>query len=292
MTIRNSRFLIRSSLFAVGVLFFVATSAYSLANYYFDPAYVKSPNWRALAQFIAARQQPGDIVIQNFTEMAPYYYQRETLPVLTLPKDYYGTPADDKTLQQLNKDYRRIWFIPAQPDWWDPGHSAEKYLTRFDEREIDTRVAEFGLQLYLTPREFTSKIMPVGARIANATLVGYRVPGYENRALRFSKGATFTLVLYWRAENRIEKDFSIFVHLIDASGRVVAQHDGVPAEGIYPTREWRADDLVVDPHELKVDAAPGTYSLVAGMYDPTTLVRVPVADRAEDFVQLTKVVVQ
>ncbi|MDE3091784.1 MAG: hypothetical protein KGJ80_20620, partial [Chloroflexota bacterium] len=43
------------------LLFFVGTSAYALTNYYFDPAYAKAPNWRALAQFIAARQQPGDL---------------------------------------------------------------------------------------------------------------------------------------------------------------------------------------------------------------------------------------
>jgi hypothetical protein len=45
----------------------------------------------------------------------------------------------------------------------------------------------------------------------------------------------------------------------------VAQQDGAPAEGNYPTSQWRAGDLVVDAHELKVDAVPGTYTLVAVM---------------------------
>jgi len=275
--------------FAFLLLFFTSTSAYALSNYYFDPTYAKSPNWRALALFIAARQQPGDIVVQNFTEMSAIYYQRGTLPVITLPKDYYGTPADEKTLQQLNRDYRRIWFIPAAPDFWDPDHYVERYLTRFDDREIDTRVAEFGLQLYLTPREFSSKIVPVNARIGNAVLVGYRIRNVESDPPQITSRAPFTVVLYWRAEQRIEADLSIFVHLIDSSGRLITQKDGAPAQGIYPTSQWRTGDLIVDAHELQADGTPGTYSLVAGMYDLATLVRVPVTDGRDDQVLLTRI---
>ena len=276
---------------AISILFFGFISAYALSNYYFDPAYAKAPNWRALAQFIAEQQQPGDIVVQNFTEMSPIYYQRGTLPVMTLPKDYYATPADTKTLQQLNENYRRIWFIPAAPDFWDPDHFVETYLTRFDDRTIDARVAEFSVQLYLTPREFSSKIIPINTRIGNALLVGYRVHEFESNPLRIPQAAPFTIALYWRAAQPIEKDYKIFVHLIDASGRVLAQHDGVPADGSYPTSQWRAGDLVVDAHELKADTAPGTYSLVVGMYDPATLVRAPVANSANDQVLLTQVTI-
>ncbi|MDE3091413.1 MAG: hypothetical protein KGJ80_18760, partial [Chloroflexota bacterium] len=213
------------------------------------------------------------------------------LPVLTVPKDYWATPADEKTLQQLNNDYRRIWFIPAAPDLWDPDHFVEKFLSRTDDRAIDTRVAEFGLQLYLTPREFSPKIIPVNVRIDNAVLVGYRIRDIESSPPEVSSRAPFTVVLYWRAEQTIEKDFSVFVHLIDSSGRLVTQKDGTPAEGVYPTSQWRAGDLVVDAHELPPDAAPGTYSLVAGMYDLATLVRVPVADGKGDQATLTQVTI-
>ena len=261
--IRNSR--LRLLPFGFLLLFFVSTSAYALSNYYFDPAYVKAPDWRALAQFIAARQQPGDIVIQNFTEMSAIYYQSGTLPVMTVPKDYYAAPADEKTLQQLNQGYSRIWFIPAAPNFWDPDHFVEKYLARFDDREIDTRVAEFGLQLYLTPRGFSSRIIPINTPIGNALLVGYRIRGLEKSAPQVPKGATETVVLYWRAGQKIAQDHNVFVHLIDASGRVAAQQSSAPVEGAYPTSQWRPGDLIVDAHELQVDAAPGVYSLVAGM---------------------------
>ncbi|HEX7587030.1 MAG TPA: hypothetical protein VF478_01825, partial [Anaerolineae bacterium] len=268
--VRNS--LLRRLPIVIGLLFFATTSAYALSNYYFDPAYAKAPDWRALAQFIAARQQTGDIVIQNFTEMSAIYYQSGTLPVMTLPKGYTGTPADEKTLQQLNQDYRRIWFIPAAPDFWDPEHYVEKYLTRADDREIDTRVAQFGLKMYLTPREFSPKIIPTNARVGNAVLVGYRVREFDAAAPRIPKGATFTVVLYWRADQPIGNNSNTFVHLADANGLVVVQQAGPPAEGDYPTSQWHAGDLIVDAHEMTADAGPGVYSLTAGMDGPAAAV--------------------
>ena len=287
----NRKLVLRVAPISLALLFFFVTGAYALSNYYFNPGYAKSPNWRALAQFIAGQQQPGDIIIQNFTEMSPIYYQRGTLPVMTLPKDYNATPADEKTLLQLNQDYRRIWFIPAAPDFWDPDHVIEKYLTRFDDRIIDTHVAEFGVQLYLTPREFSPKIISINTHIGNALLVGYRAHEFEGNPLRIPQAVPFTVALYWRAEQPIEKDYKVFVHLIDTSGRVLAQHDGMPADGTFPTSQWRTGDLIVDTHELKAEVAPGTYSLVVGMYDPRTLVRVPVADSPNNQVLLTLVTV-
>jgi len=263
-----SDFRFRCLPFGFIVLCFVSTSAFALANYYFNPDYAKSPNWRALGGFIAARQQPGDLVIQNFTEMSAIYYRAGAIPVLTLPKDYWATPADEKTLRQLNADYGRIWFIPAMPDWWDPDQFVEKFLARSDDRVLDTRVAEFRLQLYLTPREFEPKIVPVNARVGDATLVGYRMEGAR----------TLHVVLYWRAAKKVEKDFTVFVHVTDPSDRVIAQQDRAPVFGAYPTTAWQPGELIVDAYDLRVDAAPGAYSLVLGMYDPATLVRAPAFD--------------
>ncbi len=277
---------LQSPVLAIAILFFVATSAYALANYYFNPAYGKAPNWRALSNFIAERQQAGDIIIQNFTEMSAIYYRNNAIPVITLPKDYWATPADEKTLRQLNTEYRRLWFIPAQPDVWDPDQSIERLLSRYDDRMIDARVAEFRLQLYLTPREFGSKIIPVNARVGSATLLGYRTEGAR----------LLHVVLYWRATQKIERDSKVFVHLTDAGDRVVAQQDRVPAFGTYPMTDWQPGDLIVDAYDLQVDAAPGTYSLVVGMYDPATLERAPAFDTngarlPNDRVMLTQVMI-
>ena len=236
--------------FLLALVFFIAVSTFALANYFFNPAYAKSPDWRALMHLIARQSQPGDIVIQNFNEMSALYYRPPDLPVLTLPSDFQPTPADDAILQRLMREYRRIWFIPAQTDWWDQEHVIENRLTRSADRVFETRVSVFRPQLYWTPREFETKIIPLNARVGDATLVGYRVEGA--RDLR--------VVVYWRVAQKIENDYTVFVHVADANERVIAQHDGAPARGTYPTRAWQAGELIVDGYALSLDA-PGTFSI-------------------------------
>ncbi len=266
--LRTTHYALRTTLAALTLLLFVGASTISLWNYHFEPGYAKAPDWRALMQFIQARQQPGDYVVQNFTEMAAIYYRDPSLPLTTVPKDYWATPDDEKLLRQLNQDYRRIWFIPAQPDWWDDARFVEKFLARTDERVLEQPVSAFRLQLYVTPREFEPQMLPAHWRVGNATLIGYRVEGA--RDLR--------VTLRWRADKKIESDLTVFVHLADAHNGVSAQHDGAPAFGLHPTHAWQPGEIIVDVHNLRVDAAPGAYGLIVGMYDPATQQRVPVFD--------------
>lgn len=55
--------------------------------------------------------------------------------------------------------------------------------------------------------------------------------------------------LEWEALASPVEDYTVFVHLRDGE-RLVAQDDGEPAGGHYPTRLWRSGDVVVDTHVL------------------------------------------
>ncbi|MBN1890259.1 MAG: hypothetical protein JW850_19845 [Thermoflexales bacterium] len=80
--------------------------------------------------------------------------------------------------------------------------------------------------------------------------------------------------LTWRAAAAPGQDYTVFTQLLDASGQLVAQHDGPPAEGLAPTRLWQAGDRVVDVHTIAApDGAADTLRLIAGMYDPATGMR-------------------
>lgn len=101
-----------------------------------------------------------------------------------------------------------------------------------------------------------------------AVLVGYQL---EQQA---TQG---TVTLYWQAGNPDGKDYTVFVHLLDAQGRLVAGHDGPPCEGRYPTGIWEPGELVADSHPLTtIDLASGVYSVEVGMYLLTSGERLPV----------------
>jgi hypothetical protein len=129
------------------------------------------------------------------------------------------------------------------------------------------------VQLYTTPREFRDRIHPVNARIGEATLVGYRLAGSDGDETRLH-GNSLVIHLYWRALQKVDRDLTVFVHAIDSSQKIVAQKDGIPANGMWPTSEWLPGELVVDSYSLPVDASNSALSLVVGMYDSATMARV------------------
>ncbi|HEV2066059.1 MAG TPA: hypothetical protein VGR08_04425, partial [Thermomicrobiales bacterium] len=57
--------------------------------------------------------------------------------------------------------------------------------------------------------------------------------------LRLPSGQPLDLRLYWRAEEPAGVSYTVFVQLLDQSGRLVAQHDGLPQHGVRPTTDWQ-----------------------------------------------------
>lgn len=120
--------------------------------------------------------------------------------------------------------------------------------------------------------------------------------GYKLEPATPARGRPWTVTLYWRAATITDQSFHVFVHLVDEQGHIVAQHDGVPANGTLPTNLWVPQEIITDAHTLSVPTGlpAGRYTLWVGLYDPTSLARLPISsellvrDRA---LQLTAVVV-
>ena len=79
---------------------------------------------------------------------------------------------------------------------------------------------------------------------------------------------TVDVTLYWQATGRISHPYTVFVHMLDPSGQLVAQHDGMPQQDVWPTICWRPGEIVADTHQLKVPAGMNMDStnLYTGLY--------------------------
>jgi 4-amino-4-deoxy-L-arabinose transferase-like glycosyltransferase len=102
--------------------------------------------------------------------------------------------------------------------------------------------------------------------------------------------------LYWQALRQPDFNYSAFVHLLDETGRILAQQDHAPGESVgYPPAVWWPEDIVEDEHILTVPDAtvPGQYDLRVGLYDWQTGERLAVQQdsqsRNEEFVLLRQV---
>jgi hypothetical protein len=82
-------------------------------------------------------------------------------------------------------------------------------------------------------------------------------------------GAVLSIDLIWKALAPTEHDWTVFLHLLDAQGEIVAQRDTRPFDGLFPTPTWQAGEVLVDRHPLPLPAhlPTGAYTLRIGLYD-------------------------
>ncbi len=131
---------------------------------------------------------------------------------------------------------------------------------------------------------------PIAAMFGDlAELTAYAVQPSARQA-----GEALTLTLYWRALSEQDRSYTVFVHLVNAAGQLVAQHDGPPANGELPTTVWLAGEIIADTHTLPLpaDLPAGVYTLRVGLYDPATGQRLPIvsaAPHADAALELTQV---
>ncbi len=112
-----------------------------------------------------------------------------------------------------------------------------------------------------------------------------RLVGIDLPATRVKAGEPLTLTLYWQGLAPSDKNWKVFVHLVDESGRIISQQDQVPGGGQYPTTSWLPNEYIADPYRLPIpaDVVEGeqVYELRIGLYDANDFSRLPVtrADR-------------
>jgi hypothetical protein len=261
-----------------GIVILVA-SGWSLYNYYFDPEYAKSPRWRALVESIETRTAPGDIIVHNYPDPGLRYYYQGELPIRLLPAAEDTRPErTSRALQKLANSYRRVWLIPGPALVWDTRGSVEQWLGRYADLVDEETIGTLRLELYHTPATFAEAMQPVEARMGDQIqLLGYRLaPGTGEPHVA---GEPLDLTLYWQALETMDANYTVFVHLADPDGQIWGQHDGQPVENTFPTATWVPGQIVVDQHQVEIDAqAPdGTYQLLTGLYDGTTGQRLAVS---------------
>jgi hypothetical protein len=273
---------------AIGVAFLGVSAGYSLHNHYCDPRYQKSPDWRGLTDYLEAEVQPEDVIILNYPDPTFSYYYHGPAPSQILPRGQLTDQEKVETaeaLRDIADRYDRVWLYPVRDAGWDSEGYVEKWLDRHallvDERDIHGFRWLIYTPTVVSPREVQ---YPVRVGLGDAIVLwGYdcdQCQTADSGPLSVQPGATLHLTLYWEATDRVQTPYSVFIHLVDASGRVIAQRDSAPRGGDFPTQEWMPGDVIVDPYSIAIpsDTQPGAHTVIVGMYDPVTGERLPVTD--------------
>ncbi len=250
--------------------------AISLSNYYFDPRWSKSRGLRELAADLAAHAGANDLLITNLPDPATVYYLRDlTLPNVLLPSQPNFDPAEvNATLDSLAASHDRMWHIPVRFQGWDADGFVEaqlidRYVSVTDQHFNRLRLRSFTAYPERLPQYHTLAIpFEQGVRL----LGSYVTIDGDPTARQVTPGQWLRVTLRWSAASPLTTDYKVFVHAVDANGQIVAQHDGMPHNGIAPTSQWRAGNVVLDVHEFQapVDNTQPPVQIDVGLYDPQT----------------------
>jgi hypothetical protein len=106
--------------------------------------------------------------------------------------------------------------------------------------------------------------------------------GFLPTTRQVQAGQTLDVTLTWRATHQTPTSYTIFVHLLDGRPEASetplrAQYDAPPCMNSAPTQTWQPDEYIVEVRSLDIpaDLAPGDYLLGVGIYNSTTLERIP-----------------
>lgn len=110
--------------------------------------------------------------------------------------------------------------------------------------------------------------------------------GYEVAQTTIKRGTPLVLIVYWRAHSAIDRDYTLFVHLVAPDGKIVAQYDRMPRKDQAPTSTWRPGVLMADSFLLATDQVPPRegYRLQFGWYDAPTQERLLISNADSDMI--------
>jgi hypothetical protein len=134
----------------------------------------------------------------------------------------------------------------------------------------------------------------INSRLGNAV----RLLGYGITSSTFSPNQRLPLTLYWQAEATMDTSYTVFVQILGPDGRLWGQQDSLPGQGKLPTTGWVKGEVLLDDYSISINPTtpPGTYTVIAGMYDARTGQRLAVTDASgdssKDFATLSRIVVE
>ena len=209
---------------------------------------------------------PAVIPVDRLTDHPLAWYRANGFRYLVANSDHRSA-TDRSAYETLRAAARIVAEYPERRAGLQPGPGGA--------------ILDLGEHVALMPfvrheMRFGEQVLLLGYEIRPGTPRSRITPlnGTDQRDLH--AGEPVQINLYWRALAPVERDYTLFMHVIDQHGARVAQRDLPPRYGDYPTSHWQPGELVVDTADLTLPAlAPGAYRLEIGLYDAATGAKLP-----------------
>jgi len=219
------------------------------------------------------------------------------------------TANDSAFIRLYGRDNQPVAVLDTYPGggmWqttrWRPGEIiADRYRLRLSDTvstpavlRMDVGFWNFDTKVFLPA--YDSAGQPIGRPRHDAAAVvqsaEYAIPSTQYSGVpRLSHATPISLTARqaerqlvvstrWLATQDFIEEFTIFMHLVNDAGVLMAQADGPADNDNFPIRWWRQGDLVEDTRaiDLPDGLAAGLYRLEYGFYRPSDGMRLPAFD--------------
>jgi len=175
----------------------------------------------------------------------------------------------------LTSQWEPTWPVA---DYYDPWPPAATYLRLGLYKQDNGQTRPYGRTVALQIRPLSAKGTLGGKAIVFGQAIALQGYTWSRRE------DTINLELYWESMAPVDQDYTVFVHALDAQGRIVSQADGQPLGGVFPTSAWRPGQVVWDSRVLS--PVVGVVRMRLGLYYLPTGARLPRSDGPGDFVDI------
>lgn len=182
----------------------------------------------------------------------------DSQPVLLLVPEYAPLPVE----------LSMAGGIGIEPNYRSPGKPSFAVYELQPMPELTSNMLE--------PEIFLSADKPL------LSLLGYEWLADPSKSIEDS--SSLRIATSWKIHNDLPNDIAIFIHLVDEEGEIVAQSDDFDAAASLLT----PGDQVIQRHLLSLNGPipPGTYKIMAGLYQRDTGTRFNLSDGVSDALEL------
>ena len=260
----------------VGVV--VALSLTSIGQYHFDEQYLRGGYGQAMA-LIDVQRSANDIILLNGPLQAALfdYYQPKNMAHVIIPRDQLLEESNvDRWFTDATQQYDRVWLVESgNPAEYDPSGVAKQWLAENGRFALHRDFVGVGIDLFVMGGVNSAETLTSHNFNNEITLTGYTI---ESPSVTLSD--PILLTLFWQAQQPIDNAYTVFTHLVDTNGNIIAQTDRQPVGGSNPTNTWQPDETVIDSYAILLppDTPPNSYTLQVGLYLWPDLTRLTLPD--------------
>jgi 4-amino-4-deoxy-L-arabinose transferase-like glycosyltransferase len=248
---------------------------------YDDPTYWRE-DFRRAAAYVEQKATAEDTVVMVGSWQPVTHYYRGPANLLRFPQSGDSVQSEEEVVSLLREHVQPGGSVRLVMYSWetvDPQGLVEGQLRAHCEIRGEHWQRETG-QRPIRVMNFAAcdNGFAVEPRRALEAVWGDQVALDGYRLVNFSPGRQAHVVLWWRTLRRPDRDYSVFVHLLDDQGHIIKQFDKLPLSDFYPMRAWPPNVDQRDDYPLKipVDADLEGAWLAIGLYDARNGRRLPV----------------